>query len=265
MRAVIVLLGVVSLGVACGGGSAPGGAPVPQGLRVHLRFAKTPGPLRYEVHQTSEQAIGIMKYRFARILYVTQVFRDSIEAHLVRVRVDSGRGAPNLPVKLGPYPGFMGWFNDRRDRLDTVATDRSIEAYRAEVFDGTIPLPLDTVGVGDQWDAGPTRHVVIHVEDAPVHATAHGVVKKLTVENGDTIAVLGLNFAVKGKFILKDGREVDVHGEQKGEEVFSVNQGVTLRVHVEGKIEWDTDVMGPGGLAHVYKILHGASDRSLIP
>lgn len=265
MRAVIVLLGVVSLGVACGGGSAPGGPPAPQGLRVHLRFAKTPGPVRYEVHQTSDQVIGIMKYKVARILYVTQVFQDSLDAHLVRVRIDSGRGAPNLPVRLGPYPGFMGWFNDRRDRLDTLATDRSIEMYRADVFDGTIPLPLDSVGVGDRWDAGLTRHTVIHVEDTPIHATARGVVKKLSAVNGDTIVVLGLVFELKGKFILKNGQEIDVHGEEKGEEVFSVNQGVTLRAHVEGKIEWDTDVMGPGGFGQAYTILHNTSDRSLIP
>lgn len=265
MRPVIGLLAVVSLGVACGGGSAPGGPPAPQGLRVHLKFAKTPGPVRYEVHQTSDRVVGIMKYKVARILYVTQVFQDSLDAHLVRVRIDSGRGAPNLPVRLGPYPGFMGWFNDRRDRLDTLATDRTIEMYRADVFDGTIPLPLDSVGVGDVWDAGPTRHVVIHVEDTPIHAAARGVVKKLTVVNGDTIADLGLNFSVKGKFILKNGREIDVHGEEKGDEVFSVNQGIALRVHVEGKIEWDTDVMTPGGLSQVYTILHSTSDRSLIP
>lgn len=94
---------------------------------------------------------------------------------------------------------------------------------------------------------------------------AHGVVKQLTVTNGDTMAVLSLTFEVKGKITLKDGREIDVHGEEKGEEVFSVNQGVTLRVHVVGKVEWDTDVMTPGGLQSVYTIQHTESDRSLIP
>jgi len=233
---------------------------------VHLQFAKTPGPLRYEVHATYERPwIAWMKVKVQRTMYVTQVFQDSLEAHLVHVRVDSGRGNADRPMSVGPFPGFMGWFNDRRDRIDTLATDLSIEEYRADVFDGMIPLPLDSVGVGDVWDAGARRPTVIHVENNPVHATARGVVKKLTIMNGDTIAVLGLTFDVKGKFILKNGQEIDVHGQEKGEEVFSVNQGVTLRIHVEGKVEWDTDVMSSGGFGQAYVILHSWSDRSLIP
>src|SRR5690348_5321545 len=264
MRAVSQLVAVSILVMACGGGQA-GRPPAPQSIHVRLRFAKNDGPLRYKVHLASSQAVGQITFKRQRTLWVTQVVEDSLDARLIHVKIDSGRGSAKMPTAIGSFPGFMGWFNEQRDRLDTSATDYGVEMYRADVFDGTMPLPPDLVGVGDLWNAGPSRRTMFHVEETPVHAGAHGVVKAIRVTDADTVAVLGLTLDVKGKITLRDGREIDVHGEEKGEETFSVNQGITLRLHVVGKVEWDTDVMTPGGLQSVYTILHTESDRSLIP
>jgi len=231
---------------------------------VRLRFAKSPGVLRYEVSQATRQEAGPVIFKRRRTLYVTQVIEDSLDARLIHVRIDSGRGSEKMPMSLGPFPGFRGWFNDQRDRLDTIATDLGVEGYRADVFDGTMPLPTDSITQGGTWTVDPRRHAMFHVQDAPVHAVARGVVKRISILNNDTIAVLGFTFDVKGKFTQKDGREIDVHGNEEGEETFSVNQGITLRLHVAGKIEWDTDVMG-ARLEHVYTIVHGETDRTLIP
>lgn len=269
MRAVSHLapLCLMAFAAGCGGGGSGSGSPTPRGLRVHLRFARDPGRLRYQVHRKSQQLIyGFMNVWSERTLFVTEVFEDSLEAHLVHVRIDSGGGGAKPQITPGPFLGFMGWFNDRRERLDTLATDPGVEDYRAVVFDGSVPLPDDSVGVGESWVTGPRPHVSeFQLPESPLHATVRGVVKDLRVAAGDTIASLAFDLDVKGRFKPeRANHEVDVHGVEKGEETFSVHRGITLTLALKGQIEWDTDLMGPGGLQRVYTILHSQSERTLI-
>ena len=256
---VVALVALSSLVLACGGGPAPAGAPVPQGTRVRLRFARTTGRLRYEVRGGPRPA--------GRTLFVTEAFEDSLDAHLVRVRIDSARTGESGAVSLGPYPGFKAWFDDRRNRLDTLASDPSVEAYRAIVFDGSIPLPDGPLAAGEVWNTGPRPQVTqFHLPDSRLRASVHGVVEGLRVVDGDTVALLGITLDVKEKLTPRlGGHDVEVHGRERGEETFSVTRGITLHLALQGSLEWSTDVMEPAGLRSVSMTVHSQSERTLLP
>ena len=246
MRAVIVLLGVVSLGVACGGGTGASSVPVPV-TRVSLRFGRTTGiQYRYVARdqlfpgtQGTRLEGGLQWAVLEPILYVTEQADDSLDARLLRVRVDSSRAGTGGRVSLGPFPGFVGWFNTRRERIDTLASDAAVELLRGLVFNGTAPLPESPLAVGESWVSDAPRQIEQFQRPAlPTGVRTRGTLKRLRVVEGDTLADLTLKIHIDTELLSRQGEPVrQILGDLTGTETFSVTRGISVHLELDGRIE----------------------------
>jgi hypothetical protein len=118
-----------------------------------------------------------------------------------------------------------------------------------DVFNGTTPLPDDSVGVGDSWKAEGTYHVV-EVGDTlgTLRARTQAKLKSLTVEGTDTIAVLHLKVRLDGPvwFYKEMQQTQQLLGTIEGEERFSLSRGITDSLSLSGIITTDFDLGGAG-------------------
>ena len=246
MRAVIVLLGVVSLGVGCGGGSGASSVPVPV-TRVSLRFGRSPG-VQYRYIARDQLFPGTQGVRLEGwlkwvviepILYVTEQADDSLDVRLVRVRIDSSRAGTGGHVSLGPFPGFVGQFNPRRERIDTLASDPAVELLRGLVFNGTTPLPENPLAVGESWVSEAPRQIEQFQRPAlPTGVRKKGTLKRLRVVDGDTLADLTLKIHIDTELLSRQGTPVrQIIGDLSGTETFSVTRGISVSLELDGRIE----------------------------
>ncbi len=185
----------------------------------------------------------------------------------MQVTVDSSRAGSGGKVMPHPITGFEGWFNDRRERLDTLASDVFTERVRDLTFQGTIPLPQNPVGVGDSWTFGVSSKASrFRAQAVPLGFTGKATVKELRVVDRDTVAVLAIALKLHG--LLSAPQLVapaEMNGDMKGEETFSVNHGVSWRFKVDGRVEWELSVMGVTGL-HPERITFGmTTERNILP
>lgn len=243
---VAVQVALSLLAIGCGGGPTPSGAPVPANVRVTLRFGRG-SAVRYHYAARDQLTPGSQGTRLEgwqawavaeRILYLTEGLDDSLGTHLVRVRVDSSRGGSGDRVSYGPFPGFVGNFGDRRERIDTAAGDPDVEGLRELVFRGVVPLPAAPVAVGESWtiDAAPqVRHAPTPVP--PAWDRAKGTVRRIRLVDGDTLADLALSLHINSAWAPQGLRERDIVGDLTGEETFSITRGVTVELRLKGRIE----------------------------
>lgn len=246
MRPVIALLAVVSLGVACGGGSGASSVPVPV-TRVSLRFGRSPG-VQYRYIARDQLFPGTQGVRLEGwqkwvviepILYVTEQADDSLDVRLVRVRIDSSRAGTGGHVSLGPFPGFIGQFNPRRERIDTLASDPTVELLRGLVFNGTTPLPENPLAVGESWVSEAPRQIEQFQRPAlPTGVRTKGTLKRLRVVDGDTLADLTLKIHIDTELLSRQGEPVrQILGDLSGTETFSVTRGISVSLELDGRIE----------------------------
>ena len=231
------LVGVLT-GLSCGGGT-PGGAPLPATLKVRLKYGRLPSALHYEVRQTFEVKPPARGPYGEYVVRLSESVTDSEGEHHVTGLADSVvRTTLAFQVPLTP---FYGWFDDHRHFLDTLMNTLGGEYYGALAFTPLVPLPDAPVGAGDSWTVGGPYHVQL----LPLGALpAHGDVKirRLEVVDGDTIVTMAMSLHV-----ARSNDQMDVEGELTGEELFSVNRGVTLRVRLGGRIEQRLRVTTPFG------------------
>jgi hypothetical protein len=243
---------------------------LPQGTKVRLVFGRHPGSeyhyvARNQVAQLEPTPRGIELIEL--LLYFTAVTADSLGAHLVQVTVDSSRAGSGGRVMPHPITEFDGWFNDRRERLDTLASNDTTEFIRDLTFQGTIPLPENPVGVGDSWTFGVSSKASrLRAQAVPLGFTGRATVKDLRVIEHDTVAVLAIALKLHGLLPApKLVAPAEMNGDMKGEETFSVNHGVSWRFKVDGRIEWELSIMSATGL-HPERVTFGlTTERNILP
>jgi hypothetical protein len=256
----------LALGVSCAPSTAIRGVPLPASVKVRLRFARFPGtPFRYMVRTQEEfgpnQGLHI---KTDRVLFVRETSDDSLEAHVIQVRVDSTQAGNGGKVDRGPYLGFAGWYNDLRRRLDTLAADRSIERLREYTFRTTVPLPEQAVGVGDSWDfTANERESFFHSADLPLTATARATITALTAMGIDTVAAIKIAYSLKGKLPNPNGDPVYITGTLDGDELFSVATGMSIQLRAKAQAFWTTSMNTLGGLQHFTMVIKASVLRTL--
>ena len=259
----LAVLGMVLGCCASCAPAAPPGGPVPGAIKVLLRYGRHPGErYRFAIH---ERAV-FPRLTFERTLYVTEEGEDSLDARLVRVRIDSSQARAGVPAQVGVLPGFVGWFNHQRDRIDTLATSEEVEGVRGAVFAGVAPLPADSVTIGSTWTVGP-RPLVLPVEipDAAVHQRTAGVVKNIRVIEGDTLVDLSFTQSFNNTMKGPDVNRADVGGESKVEEVFSLRRGETISMRAQIRLDWSITVRTDFGVRTQSHIARGTYDKTILP
>ena len=218
----------------------------PQAQKVLLRFGLVTGtPFHYVLRDT----------RAGRelLLNVTETVTDSSGVRTLSTHVDSALFL--VPGRPPQSPGSIGDFtvrtDERRRWIDSVGGEDTILAgLRAAVLGRVVPLPEGPIGAGDSWKVEfPTR--ITYHQDPSYVATAKAKVKVKSVDfsASDTTVVLEFSLHLDGSQPPKqDWPEVDVTGDLKGQEAFSLHAGMTQHLKLGGRVEWSWSAMGPHGL-----------------
>lgn len=225
----------------------PGAVGLAQGPKVLLRYGLVPGT-RYAYALRDERADREV------FLYVNETLADSSGIKILTTRVDSAMylmPGGRAPQEMGSIPEYQVRADDRRRWVDSVnGQDTVLAALRAITLGRAVPLPQEPVGVGDSWKIEfPTRISYDYEPSNVATAKAKVKVKRLDVTPTDTTVVLDVSIHLDGSGQPRpDWPVVDVSGDLKGEEVFSVHTGMTQHLKLQGRVEWSWRAMGPRGM-----------------